>query len=319
MSRKKPRLLILSSTYLYLLAFIIIILPLMLVPIFLTLAALNIIPDKWLVREFTPTVAAPTKIKIFNLETKLSRAINDRSDDVSGYQVKVIYALPSDKQDLSLDTNGKISTSVAAFQQWFGKQTGSQQLKLDTYKGALDIAFVRLKQTDEQIKVNGAFARESIENELKTLRFNNPQKLYAVYYGGGSNVACGGAPYPPNIIGNVAVIYLEGTPPNSPACNTNILGGNINQPAYLEFAMLHEIVHGLGFVASCAPHHTLSGHVSDSPQDLMYAGNQPWQPSSLDINRDDYFRQKNPSCLDLSKSIFLDPSVPNAVVPPGWK
>jgi len=44
--------------------------------------------------------------------------------------------------------------------------------------------------------------------------------------------------------------------------------------------MLHEILHTLGVVATCAPNHTLSGHVSDDPRDLMYAGPLPWQPSS---------------------------------------
>jgi hypothetical protein len=69
--------------------------------------------------------------------------------------------------------------------------------------------------------------------------------------------------------------------------------------------MLHELVHTLGFVAACAPHHTLAGHVSDDPQDLMYAGPLAWQPSMLDVGRDDYFGH-GAYCDDLATSDFLE-------------
>jgi hypothetical protein len=62
----------------------------------------------------------------------------------------------------------------------------------------------------------------------------------------------------------------------------------------------------------------MSGHVSDSPTDLMYAGDQPWQPSVLDFGKDDYFQHKNAGCLDLAKSAFLDPLPAGAEPPPGW-
>ena len=69
--------------------------------------------------------------------------------------------------------------------------------------------------------------------------------------------------------------------------------------------MLHELVHTLGFVAACAPHHTLAGHVSDDPRDLMYAGPLAWQPSMLDVGRDDYFGH-GAYCDDLAASDFLE-------------
>ena len=85
--------------------------------------------------------------------------------------------------------------------------------------------------------------------------------------------------------------------------------------------MLHEILHTVGVVATCAPNHILAGHVSDDPRDLMYAGDLPWDPSILDVGRDDYFEHANdfgPSCLDIANSVFIDPTPPNAVLPPGW-
>jgi hypothetical protein len=50
----------------------------------------------------------------------------------------------------------------------------------------------------------------------------------------------------------------------------------------------------------------------------MYAGPQPWRPSVLDVGRDDYFQHGRRDCLDLARSIFLDPLSANAVRPPHW-
>ena len=50
----------------------------------------------------------------------------------------------------------------------------------------------------------------------------------------------------------------------------------------------------------------------------MYSGNLTWRPSLLDIGHDDYFRNADSDCLDVSQSMFMDPSVPNAVLPAGW-
>jgi hypothetical protein len=116
----------------------------------------------------------------------------------------------------------------------------------------------------------------------------------------------------------VATLYLRGEPPGAPPCSSNCFAQSENAPGYLEFAMLHELVHTVGVVPTCAPHHTQSGHVSDDPRDLMYAGPLPWNPSILDIGRDDYYGHGRTSCLDLARSAFLDPSVPGAVPPPGW-
>jgi hypothetical protein len=233
------------------------------------------------------------------------RTTNDLPDGSSGNQIHVMYVLPSDGVDESLDTSGTLARSVATFQRWLAGQSGDQQLRLDTYGGVLDITFFRLSQTDAQIASSGAFVRDRIESELISAGFNHPNKIYAVYYGGRSTFSCGGGAWPPELPGRVAALYLKGTPPGAPACSTNPFASSEDRPGYLEFAMLHEILHTLGIVATCAPHHTLRGHVSDSPNDLMYAGSFPWQPSVLDIGHDDYFRHNNASCLDLANSPYM--------------
>ncbi|MBI5931756.1 MAG: hypothetical protein HY862_20770 [Chloroflexi bacterium] len=248
------------------------------------------------------------------------RATTDLPDDITGYQVHVMYVLPSDGVDEELDINGAIATSVGAFQNWLANQTGGQKLRMDTFEGALDITFWQLSTDEAVLASQGAFIRDAIEAELKSSGFNNPEKLYAVYYGGNAMDTCGGGAWPPTLVGSVAAMYLKGTytDPTVPPCASNPLARDENTPGYIDFAMLHEILHTLGIVPECAPHQTRSGHSSDDPSDLMYAGDEPWQPSILDIGRDDYYGHGKPDCLDLAKSVFMDPTAPDAVIPPGW-
>src|SRR5215216_1343977 len=74
-----------------------------------------------------------------------ARSTADRTDDLAGYQIHVMYVLPSDGIDYNLDTNGSIASSVAATQKWFVAQTGgTRRLRFDTSSGELDISFFRL-------------------------------------------------------------------------------------------------------------------------------------------------------------------------------
>lgn len=191
--------------------------------------------------------------------------MQDQPDDIIGAQVHYVYALPSDGLDERLDLNGAIATSIAAIQAWLRQQTGGRALRVDTFQGRPDITFVRLPETDAQLVGSGAYVRDRIEQDLRASGFIRSSKLYAVFYGGGSTYACGGGAWPPVLLGVVAAQYLKGTPPNSPPCANNPVGANPNQPGYEDFAMLHELLHTMGLVATCAPHQVLSGHVSDSP------------------------------------------------------
>jgi hypothetical protein len=110
-------------------------------------------------------------------------------------------------------------------------------------------------------------------------------------------------------------MYLRGElPPGSPPCASNPFAGPAQPPGYMEYAMLHEVLHTIGLVPQCAPHHTRSGHVSDDPTDLMYAGDEPWTPAALDVGRDDYFEAGVSGCLDLATSPYLEGNPSSACV-----
>ncbi|MEA2449876.1 MAG: hypothetical protein QOG63_1808 [Thermoleophilaceae bacterium] len=246
-----------------------------------------------------------------------ARETVDRPDDhPRADQIHVMYVVPSDGADGGIDQDGTLAGSVASWQAWLRDQTGGHGLVLDTFGGALDVTFVRLDTSEEQVASNGVFARDEIERQLRALGFDAPNKVYAVYYDGVVRAnTCGGGAWPPTLPGSVAALYLQGElPPQYPQCNTNPFAGPTDPPGYMEYAMLHEILHTMGFVPECAPHHARSGHTSDSPTDILYAGDEPWTPQSLDVGHDDYFDTGRSDCLDLASSSFLEGNPSRACV-----
>jgi hypothetical protein len=163
-----------------------------------------------------------------------------------------------------------------------------------------------LPQTDVELEASDPYIRDKIEADLKASGLVVAGKIYAVYYDGASTYACGGGAWPPVLPGVVAALYLHGAPPGAPPCDTNQFHSPGEDAGYLDFAMIHELMHTLGFVPSCAPHFTLAGQVSDSPHDLLYAGPSPWYPTTLDVGHDDYFDAHIPGCPDFSDSPYLE-------------
>lgn len=232
---------------------------------------------------------------------------SDMPDERAGPQVRFVYVIPSDGEDRLFDSNGKISNAISSIQHWLIGETGGKKLSVDSFQTSFDIGFVKLDKTDNEMRAYGINLRDELERILKSKGFTKEQTIYAVFYDGSNDHACGGGAYPPTLPGTVAAIYLKGTPPNAPTCNSNDLGTSDTIPGYLELAMLHEIIHTLGYVPSCSLHHHQAGHVSAPTNDLMYAGNEAWAVPSLklDIQNDDYYKHTISSCPDLEDSTYL--------------
>ena len=241
-----------------------------------------------------------------------ARATTDRPDEVDGPQVHVVYAVPSDGEDRHLDDDGTLEGSVTSFQRWLAGETSGANLRMDTYQGSLDVTFVRLDATDAELAAQGAFVREGIEARLQASGFRGPDKIYAVYYDGTSTYSCGGAFWPPRLPGSVVAVYLRGLPSGPAPCASNRFAGASDAPAYWEYGMLHEILHGFGLVAECAPNHHRAGHVTAPNDDLMWAGDVGYWtfPAKLDVGRDDYYGHGRSDCPDLARSPYLTSSAP---------
>lgn len=226
-------------------------------------------------------------------------------------QIHIMYALPANGTDRNLDTDGTIQRTLSSAQRWLASQIGGRAFRLDlTAEGALDITFVRLPRADAIYAGYGAAMRDSVESDLRGMSLVSPGTLYLMYYDGVNTTACGSAPRPPALPGQVAGIYLKGTIPGAPACATNPFASTPTSAAgYLEFTALHEFLHLLGIVDARAPNHAFDGHVGHDASDLMYAGAQPWTPSRVDQLRLNYY---NPAGLpggliNLAQSPYLLP------------
>jgi hypothetical protein len=233
----------------------------------------------------------------------LPRATLDRPDDVSGPQIHVVYAVPRGGKDSLLDRNGALADSVASWNRWLRSQTGGSEFRLDTAGGLLDVTYFQSPLTADEMQEQYGRALMTLERELSDSNAFAPGKLYAIYYDGPSKVGCGQGSWPPFYPGRTAALYLGGLDGTKTACRKESLSSWA--PGYWEFGMLHELLHALGFVPACARHDTGTGHVVDSPSDLMYTGNQRWHPGRLDVGHDDYFRAHIGGCPDLADSPYL--------------
>jgi hypothetical protein len=268
------------------------------------------------------------------------RALADRADDTTLDQIHVLYVTPQDGVDRQRDTNGQICNSLRAVATWFHGQSGAY-LRLDTQGGLIDIGFVRLPETDAQMRgtdpdnasidTGTGFVRERIERELVAMGMIESNKLYAVFYEGSSVYACGGGAYPPLIVARVGAMYLQGMPPGAVIpCGDVLPWGQASLvPSYIDYGILHELVHSMGIVPMGAPNENASGHVYDvsstmPARDLMYTPRTSSDPSwavtdpnglLIDINRDDYFTTGS---VDLATMSLLSPLPANATRPYGW-
>jgi hypothetical protein len=228
----------------------------------------------------------------------LPRATADRPDDTPGAQVHFVYAVASDQADRALDTDGTLDASIAAIQTWLRGQTGGQGLKVDTYQGQPDITFVRLPSPDATYATDGG----AVFRDLGPL-LTESAKIVAVYYEGSFQ-----SPDP-----RAAVCGLGGSTPFARSvvflhdqCDFDLNASKAGSFGNLETTMIHEVVHAMGAVPSCAPHYDGTGHVNDAPNDLMAPFLDEGVPPVLDVNHDDYFHANRPGCWDLSNSRFLE-------------
>lgn len=249
-----------------------------------------------------------------------TRQTTDQPDAMNGYQIHVIYAVPKGGTDKQIDFNGTLELSVRAAQNWFAGQTAGKRLRFDmNSSGKLDVSFLALQRSEAEflaVIAEGRFIREALEAEVLGAGFDQPNKLYVVFYQGSSK-ECGVGAWPPKLFGSVVSIHLGPMISNPKQCQ-EAFTRNEQQPKYNEFTMLHEIFHGLDATPECAPHHTRAGHTSDSTKDLMYPGDLPGQVSVLDLGRDDYYGHGRKDCPDIARSAFLEPAVPGAEPPPTW-
>jgi hypothetical protein len=242
-----------------------------------------------------------------------ARTAVDRVDDASEHQVHLIYAIPSDGDDLELDTNGRIADSFEHIETYLRDRLDGHAYRLDTCDGELDVTFLELDRPEtEYAEMRNGFV-QGLDLDLVRKGFRYGQKLYVVIWGGLSQWArrddgCGGE----SGFHGVAVLFLRSM--DGAACP--LLGEElpIGEP---DTGLAHEFTHLLGLPAQCGANVDEGGHVVDDPADLMY-GLGHTTANVMDADHDDYYLHDIADCPDLADSAFLDPLPASPELPPDW-
>jgi hypothetical protein len=160
-----------------------------------------------------------------------------------------------------------INHELALVDQWFAGQTGGRRPPTPFAQLQQDLRGVGLPSAGNALAVYAAFS--------------NPD-------------ACGDG------ITGIAVDWtLTPNCPGAPSTSTPAF------PWGATFVMTHELVHAFGAVPSCAPHWDGTGHVNDSPADIVWGGTSfDLAHLTLDVGHDDYYRTGRPGCPDIADSPY---------------
>lgn len=252
----------------------------------------------------TTTVASSTTTStsaVVPLPSEGRSTVDRPDDDPVAPRIQVLYLTPSDGPDDGLDTDGTIAGSIESSQGWLDDQIG-RRLRFDTYQGELDIVFHRLPRTGDEYFAEGVFIRDAIEADLIADGFDKESTIYAGFYAGPAE-DCASAFNPETLPGTTVVSYWAHVRGGEALCVPDDFRSAGDPPGTWELGTIHELFHALGAVATCAPNH-FEGHVGDFPYDLMYRGDEPWVPDTIDVDRDDYYGHGDPDCTDVARSAY---------------
>lgn len=96
-------------------------------------------------------VVDPLANEFGQVTTPLPRISTDRpDDDPNAAQLKFIYVVPSFATDRQRDTSGEISRFAFYINEWWANQNAGFGLRLDTFRGALDVGYLQVPMTKEE-------------------------------------------------------------------------------------------------------------------------------------------------------------------------
>jgi hypothetical protein len=191
-------------------------------------------------------------------------------------------------------TGAAIDHELALVDHWFAVQTGGDTPRFGRDRsGNLAVTVVRLPQTTAAIEASPA-PFQLLQQELNAVDLPSPGNALAVYAAFSNPTACGEG------IAGLAVDWtLTPRCPGAPSVSTPAF------PSGATFVMAHELVHAFGAVPSCAPHWDGTGHVNDSPADLVWGGASfDFAHLTLDVGHDDYYRTGRVGCPDIANSPY---------------
>ena len=271
-----------------------------------------------------------TSFIIYETDKKINRSFKDKLDLYEGNQFHPIYLLPCERDDREYDINNKIKSSLLAINYWLKEQTISQEIKFDrNIDGDIDITFLRVNKTmdwfgdlhkkDKSKNITEVSNKiEKLINDNSNLFNNFSSKKFIIFFEGWEKRKyidydiCGKSRFD----GNIAIYYtysrfkkyigddliLSNNERIFSCTHKDHLNDN-NDKTFgdAEATILHEMIHSLGYPASCAKNNK-SFHISDNKNDIMHKNSGKIY---LDYNNDDYYNHQQKNCPDLKNSKFL--------------
>ena len=213
-----------------------------------------------------------------------SRSSIDRLDDLSGYQIRLIYVVPADVKDRNLDTDGTIAKWLEEVRKVSKVQTGLTP-RFDTYQNRFDVGYLKSKYTIAQLvgTTTTRNADDLLRNELPT---SEQESFKGVGFIIDGRIAfrdyCGYASRP----GKYFTAWLgEGCWENSDGYN--------NRPyiTWIATTILHEWLHNLGVKHTCVTNELMYGEGCEAID--------PGDMNSIDENRA-YYLGADKSGVDIS-------------------
>lgn len=248
-----------------------------------------------------------------------TRSEVDRPNDTDLPRLKVFYVLPNGATDRRLDL--RMDASIETANAWLENQTG-KRFRFDTHDGKIDATFVALEQYEEEFWRSD----DGIE-QCETTLCPSPDTLLTILLERG-------------LVSDdeLAVILYEGhVSPVNPSTGGCYAGGShvvlyakcLSSPlttplrtdtseSTLGLRLIHEVFHTLGAVGGGAPNGDGPyDHIRGDSNDLMAIGERTaWE---IDPGRDDYWGHGRNDFVDISKSIFLEPTAVGANFPDRWQ
>jgi hypothetical protein len=210
----------------------------------------------------------------------------DLPDAVSAFEWHIVYAFPSDGVDRFASYAPHFAGDAATLSNWWLTQDSTRRPRFDLVDspgctsepyGRVDISLLRLPRAGSE------YTFREIVRDVRAASFGSPDKGYLVYYDGtlhpGEEFGVCGQGGTDSRAFAYTVVYLQ-------SCEQSF------SDDVRVMVATHEMVHGLGAVDSAAPHSCESGHVCDSPADLMksvFTDGDALARMTLDVGRDDYY------------------------------
>ena len=130
----------------------------------------------------------------------IDRSAVDRPDEVSGFQIHLVYVVPNGSTDLNVDTNGQIDAWVKEGNAWLSNKVG-HSLQFDTFQGLTDVTFLSSKYRVPELCLSNCKTLSKLKDEYveQNPNFDNSKTLLFILSDNLDPDSCGWGNYASNL------------------------------------------------------------------------------------------------------------------------